>query len=391
MTGRTLTGAAIIAIGVVIGAAAVFAETPADIERAQNRVVLVPLDVTPAARALQATLDVADMHADSLLWQRDLLVRGDRGHVDLPRLIEGHYALQVFSSVTKSPRGQNYDANSADSDTLTGLVKFQKQPEATWASLLQRSLFHAEKLRGFADGSQGRLRLIATASDIDRLLADRAKGEAVVGGMLSVEGLHNLEGKIENLDVLYAAGFRMAGLTHFFDNEIAGSMHGIAKGGLTDLGRQAVARMEALGMIVDVAHASHAAVAEVLAMAKRPVVSSHGGVQATCTVNRNLTDDEIRGIANTGGVVGIGYWEGAVCSIMPEAVAKAIAHVRDLVGVDHVGLGSDFDGSTTTGFDASQIAAITQALLDAGFSEADIRKVMGGNVLRVIRAGLTPL
>jgi microsomal dipeptidase-like Zn-dependent dipeptidase len=168
-------------------------------------------------------------------------------------------------------------------------------------------------------------------------------------------------------------------------------MHGIAKGGLTPLGRQVVPRMEALGMIVDLAHASHATVAEVLATAKRPVVSSHGGVQATCKVNRNLTDDEVRGIAKTGGVVGIGFWDGAICSTRPEAAAKAIAYVRDLVGIDHVGLGSDFDGSTTTGFDASQVAAITQALLDAGFTEDDIRKVMGGNVLRVIRAGLSPL
>ncbi len=389
MKTRILTGRAIV-VALVIGIAPVLALTPADIERGQNKVVPVPLTITPAAQALQATLDVADMHADSLLWQRDLLVRGDRGHVDLPRLLEGHYALQVFSSVTKSPAGQNYNANSADSDTITGLVKFQGQPEATWTSLLQRSLWHAEKLRGFAEGSHGQLRLIRTASDIDGLLAERHKGAIVVGGMLSIEGLHNLEGKIENLDVLYAAGFRMAGLTHFFDNEIAGSMHGIAKGGLTALGRQAVQRMEALGMIVDVAHASHATVAEVLAMAKRPVVSSHGGVQATCKVNRNLTDDEIRGIAKTGGVVGIGYWDGAICSTMPEAAARAIAHVRDLVGIDHVGLGSDFDGSTTTGFDASQVAAVTQALLDAGFSEDDIRKVMGGNVLRVLRAGLVP-
>ena len=143
-------------------------------------------------------------------------------------------------------------------------------------------------------------------------------------------------------------------------------------------------------MIVDLAHSSHTTVAEVLAMAKRPVVSSHGGVQATCKVNRNLTDDEIKGVAKTGGVIGIGYWEGAVCSTRPEAVARAIAHVRDLVGIDYVGLGSDFDGSTTTGFDASQVAAVTQALLNAGFSEDDIRKVMGGNVLRVIRAGLAP-
>lgn len=391
MKKRILAGMAIVVVCVTMGSLSVLAREAAEIERSQNRVVPLPLNITPAARALQATLDVADMHADSLLWQRDLLERGDRGHVDLPRLIEGHYALQVFSSVTKSPQGQNYNANGADSDTITGLVQVQQQPAKTWNSLLQRSLWHAEKLRGFAEGSHGQLRVIRTPSDIDDLLADRRNGATVVGGMLSVEGLHNLEGKIENLDVLYAAGFRMAGLAHFFDNDVAGSMHGVAKGGLTPLGRQAVARMEALGMIVDVAHASHAAVAEVLAMAKRPVVSSHGGVQATCKVNRNLTDDEVRGIARTGGVVGIGYWEGAICSIQPEAAARAIAHVRDLVGIDHVGLGSDFDGSTVTGFDASQVAAVTQALMDAGFSEADIRKVMGGNVLRVIRAGLAPM
>src|SRR6201999_4659500 len=119
-------------------------------------------------------------------------------------------------------------------------------------------------------------------------------------------------------------------------------------------------------MLVDVAHASPATVADVIAMAHRPIVSSHGGVQATCKINRNLTDDEIRGIAKTGGVVGIGYWEGAICSIKPGSAAKAIAYVRDLVGIDHVGLGADFGGATTTGFDASQVVAVTQALFDAG-------------------------
>jgi microsomal dipeptidase-like Zn-dependent dipeptidase len=364
---------------------------PAAIERGQNRIVPVPLEITDAARALHVTLDVADMHADSLLWKRDILERSDRGHVDLPRLIEGHYALQVFSSVTKSPAGQNFDSNSADTDTVTGLVKVQMQPMRTWDSLLQRSLYHAEKLHGFAQGSQGRLRVITSPEDIDRLLADRKKGETVVGGMLSIEGLHDLEGKIENLDVLHDAGFRMAGLTHFFDNDIAGSMHGVNKGGLTPLGRQAVQRMETLGMIVDLAHASHATIADVLAMAKRPVISSHCGVLGTCKVNRNLSDDEIRGIAKTGGVIGIGYFKGAICSTDPKDVARAIAHVRDVVGIDYVGLGSDFDGGTTVSFDASQMVAVTQALLDSGFAEDDIRKVMGGNVLRVLRAGIAPL
>jgi membrane dipeptidase len=385
-----LIGLALVVSASVVAGIVYFTTTPGKIDRSQNKVMPVALNITPAAQALQATLDVADMHADSLLWKRDLLERSDRGHIDLPRLIEGLYALQVFSSVTKSPKGQNYDSNGADSDTITGLAVIDLQPPRTWTSLLQRSLWHAEKLQDFAARSGGQLRLITTPSDIDRLLGDRKNGLLVVGGMLSIEGLHDLEGKIENLDVLYAAGFRMAGLTHFFDNDVAGSMHGVGKGGLRPLGRQAVSRMEALGMIVDLAHASHATVADVLAIATRPVVFSHGGVQATCKVNRNLTDDEVRSVAKTGGVIGIGYWQGAICSTKPEGVARAVAHIRDLVGIDHVGLGSYFDGSTTTGFDASQVAAVTQALLDGGFSEPDIRKVMGGNVLRVLRAGIAP-
>lgn len=99
------TGLAVIVAVVAIRAVYVFTTVPAEIERRQNRVVAIPLHITPEAQALQNTLDVADMHADSLLWKRDILERSDRGHVDVPRLIEGHYALQVFSSVTKSPKG----------------------------------------------------------------------------------------------------------------------------------------------------------------------------------------------------------------------------------------------------------------------------------------------
>lgn len=377
---------ALLAIAAII----FFVLAPAMVEKSMNKVQPVALKITPRALALQKTLDVADMHADSLLWKRDLLVRSDRGQVDLPRLQAGHYALQVFSSVTKTPKHQNYDANSGDTDNITQLVMADLQPIRTWNSLLQRSLYHAEKLKRFADRSNGQLRLITSPAELQKLIADRRAGSGVVGAMLSIEGLQDLEGKIDNLDKLHTAGFRMAGLAHFFDNDVAGSMHGMKKGGLTPLGRAVVARMEQLGMVVDVAHSSHPTVAEVIAMARRPIVSSHGGVQATCKVNRNLTDDEIRGIARTGGVIGIGYWDAAICSNKPEDAAKAIAYVRDLVGIDHVGLGSDFDGAVTTGFDASQVAAITQALLDRGFSDDDIRKVMGGNVIRVLTAGMVP-
>jgi microsomal dipeptidase-like Zn-dependent dipeptidase len=369
----------------------VFGLVPALLEAGMNKVEPGPLPkVSASTQALHDGLQVADMHADTLMWRRDLLDNGTRGQIDLPRLLAGNYALQVFSSVTKTPRGQNYDANGADTDNITPLAVVQLQPIRTWGSLLERSLWHATKLARAADRSNGQLRLIRTPADLDRVLADRGKGQKVVGGMLSVEGLQDIEGKLVNLDRLHDVGFRMAGLAHFFDNEVAGSMHGEAKGGLTPFGAQVVRRMEALGMIVDVAHASHATVAQVLAMAKRPVVSSHGGVQATCKVNRNLTDDEIRGIARTGGVIGIGYWDAAICSTDPRAVAAAVAHVRDLVGIDHVGLGSDFDGAVTTRFDAAQLAVVTQALVDRGFSPDDIRKVMGGNVLRVIRAGIVP-
>ena len=376
----------------IVAAVGFFGFAPGIVENGMNKIAATTLPkVTPETAKLHASLQIADMHGDTLLWSRNLDKRSSRGQIDLQRLLEGNVALQVFSSVTKTPKGQNYASNSDKTDNITLLTFAQLQPPRTWTSLLQRSLYHAQKLDKAAANSNGQLRVIRTPADLDKLLADRAGGQKVVGGMLSIEGLQDMEGKLPNIDVLYNAGFRMAGFAHFFDNELAGSMHGEKKGGLTPLGFRTLARMEQLGMIVDIAHSSHASVADILRVARRPVVSSHGGVQAVCKENRNLTDDEIRGVAKTGGVIGIGYWDAAICSLAPSEIARAIAYVRDLVGIDHVGLGSDFDGAVTTGFDISQIAVITQALVDRGFTPDDIRKVMGGNVLRVIRAGLVPM
>ena len=378
----------------LIGAAAIgfFGFLPGYVEGSMNAVDGQPLiKVSDEAKALHKTLNIVDLHSDTLMWNRDLGDRADRGHMDLPRLQEGNVALQLFSSVTKTPKGQNYDGNGADTDNITLLTFAQLQPVKTWRSLVERSLYHASKRDDAVSGSDGKLQAVDKAQQLDALLAARQKDRSTVGAMLTIEGLHNLEGKAENLDRLYDAGFRMAGFTHFFDNELGGSMHGLKKGGLTPFGRDILRRMEAKGMIVDIAHLSHAGVAEVLAMAKRPVVSSHGGVQATCKVNRNLTDDEVRGVAKTGGIIGIGYWEGAICSTDPRAAAKAMKHVRDLVGIQHVALGSDYDGATTVRFDTSQLAQVTQALMDEGFTPDEIRAVMGENALRVIRAGLVPM
>ena len=378
----------------LIGLAAIgfFAFAPGILESRTNKVDGLPLiPVSAEAKALHATLRIVDFHSDTLMWKRDILDRASRGHEDLPRLQQGNVTLQLFSSVTKSPRGQNYDGNTGDTDNITPLVIAQLQPPRTWFSLTERSLFHARKLDRAVAASDGALVKVSDAASLDALLTAAARSPRPVGAMLTIEGLQNLEGKAENLERLHTAGFRMAGLTHFFDNELAGSMHGVEKGGLTPLGRQVVARMEELGMIVDVAHLSHKGVAELIATARRPLVSSHGGVRAICKTNRNLSDEEIRGIAATGGLVAIGYWDGAICGTDPRTAARSMKHVLDLVGIAHVGLGSDYDGATTVRFDTSQLEQITQALMDEGFTAEEIRAVMGENALRLIRAGIRPL
>jgi membrane dipeptidase len=382
-------------VGAVLLVAAIgfFGFLPGYVEASMNQIDGKPLPkVSAEALALYKTLTIVDLHSDTLMWKRNVVQRADRGHMDLPRLIDGNVALQVFSSVTKTPKGQNYDANGADTDNITLLTVAQMQPMRTWTSLLERSLYHAEKLDEAHIYSSRQIARVRQSGQIETLLTRRKEKpkSGIVGALLSIEGLQNLEGKAENLDKLYAAGFRMAGLTHFFDNELAGSMHGIKKGGLTPFGRDIIGRMEAKGMIVDIAHCSANCVTEVLAMATRPVVSSHGGVQATCKVNRNLSDEHIRGVAKTGGIIGIGYWDAAVCDTSPKAIAAAMKHVRDLVGIQHVALGSDYDGATTVRFDTSQLAQVTQALMDTGFTPDEIRAAMGGNAIRVLREGLKP-
>jgi membrane dipeptidase len=345
---RLLLGAVPVLLGIGF-----FGFAPGIVERGMNQVTGKAWPVTPAAASLHRKLTIIDLHADTLMWKRDLLSESTQGHVDLSRLETGNVALQVFSSVTKTPRGQNYDSNSGDTDNITPLVIAQLQPTLTWKSLAERSIWHARKLHDAVVRSEGRLRVVQTQDDLARLLADRARGVKVTGALLSTEGGQNLEGEIDNLARLYNAGFRMIGLVHFFDNELGGSMHGVKKGGLTPFGAQVVREAEGRGMIIDLAHSSAATFADVLK-------------------------------------IGIGYWDAAVCEPTPAATAKAILHAVNVAGIDHVGLGSDYDGATTVGFDTAHINAVTDALLKAGMSEADIAKVIGGNAARLLAAGLVP-
>lgn len=383
---------------ITITAIAWFALAPGIFEKQTNMIDGKPLpEIRAEAQDLHDSLFIVDLHSDTLLWKRKITDSADYGHVDMVRLQQGNVGLQIFSSVTKTPKGQNYDSNSAETDNITLLAISQLQPFRTWFSLFERQMWHMTKLDRAVADADGQLTAIAVSDNIASLQSLREPESRTdqelrpIGVMFSAEGLHTLEGRRENLEKFYNAGMRMAGLVHFFDNDLAGSMHGEEKGGLTNFGREIVRDMEEMGMIVDIAHCSHQCVADILQMARRPVVSSHGGVQAVCSVNRNLSDEEIRGVAATGGIIGLGYWDGAMCDTDPQSFAKAVLHVRDLVGIEHAALGSDFDGAVTTRFDTSGIVHITQALMDAGLNEEEIRAVMGSNALRVLEQGLIPL
>jgi microsomal dipeptidase-like Zn-dependent dipeptidase len=306
----------------------------------------------------------------------------------VPRLIEGNVALQAFTIVTKTPIGLNIERNSDRTDSITLLAIAERWPAASWTSLKERTLYQAGRLSNAAARSNGQLTIIKSAADLDEYMKRRATNPACTAGFLGIEGAHALEGDLNNIDLFYDCGIRMMSPSHFFDNDIGGSAHGLLKGGLTPKGRDMIQRMQAKPMIVDLAHASSAVIKDALAVSTRPLIVSHTGVKGTCNNSRNLSDDEVVGIAGTGGVIGIGYWEQAICGSDATAVARAIRYTVNLAGVEHVSLGSDFDGAVAAPFDAAGLIAITDALIEQGFTDDEIRLIMGGNALRVLKGGL---
>jgi membrane dipeptidase len=369
--------------------ALLLAVVPRVVEARLNHVSGRGTAVSPRAAALHARLLVADMHADSLLWGRDLLKRSTRGQVDVPRLQAGNVGLQAFTVVTKTPRGLNIERNDAQaSDDVTLLALVQRWPPRTWGSLRERALYQAGRLRDTAERSGGTLVLIRSRADLQAFLERRRREPGLLGAWLGLEGAHALENDLANLDALDAAGYRMIAPTHFFDNEWAGSAHGVRKGGLTEKGRALVRGLEARRILLDLAHASPATIDDALALATRPVLVSHTGVRGTCDNRRNLSDAHVRAVAATGGVVGIGFWSTAVCGTDAAAIARAVVYAARVGGIDHVGLGSDFDGAVTTPFDAAGLPRLTDALMQAGLSDEDVAKVMGGNVARVLGQAL---
>ena len=356
---------------------------PQYVESQRNPVKLAaPYTVSPEAHALYDRLDfIADLHCDALLWGRNLNKRGDRGHVDFPRMREANVALEMFTIVSKSPAGQNMQSNSEDAfDNITPLTIAKGERPWNWFSLINRTLSQSEALADFVENEGEKAILIKNKADLIRLIEARKSDKKVIGAMLGIEGGHALEASLENLEKVYAAGVRMIGPTHFFDNEFGGSAHGENGAGLSDFGKSAVQKMNELGIFIDLAHASPAIVEDVLNLTTKPVMVSHTGVRAVLDSQRNLSDAQIQKIAANGGIIGIAFFDMAVGEPELPNIIASIKHVRDLVGVEYVALGSDYDGSVAVPFDITGLPLIVEGLMNAGFSEAEIRAVMGENV-----------
>ncbi len=352
------------------------------VDKKYNKIVLKgPYSPSKKAATLYNNLPfVADLHSDVLLWKRDITKKHEHGHEDIPRMIEANMALQAFTIVSKTPKNMNYKGNDDKTDNITSLMVATGRPPATWFSLKERALQQCKELYNFSKSSQGKLRVITNQKELAAYIKDREKNKNQTAGYLGVEGMQVLEGKLTNVQVMYDAGIRMMAPTHFFDNKVGGSAHGIKKGGLTPFGAEVIKKMEELNMIIDLAHASPALINDVLKITNRPILVSHTGVKGTCDNVRNLSDAHIRGIAATGGLIGIAVFKAAVCGTNAKATARAIKYTANLVGVKHVSMGTDFDGAIPAHFDVTGFPLLVDELLKLGYSNTDIAAIMGGNI-----------
>lgn len=362
----------------VVAVVGFFLFVPRYLDQTSNKVTLS----TPHAKNnwYDSIPFIADLHCDELLWDRNLLKQINYGHVDVPRMQQANMAFQVFSIVSKVPAGINIEQNDGSSDQIALLSFAQLRPVSNWFSIKERALNQCKTLHEFADESDGQLRVITSKSDLQKFISDRAKNKSITSGMLGLEGAQPLEGGLTNLDEFYKVGVRYIGLAHFYDNEWAGSAHGMQKGGLTAIGEKLIKKMDSLHILIDLAHSSQQTINDVFALHDGPVLVSHTGIKSVCDNQRNLSDEHLLEIGKRNGLVGIGLWETAVCGKDATATAKSIRYVADKIGVDKVAIGSDWDGAIEVHFDVTGLPLLVTALEKENFTRAEIEKILGGNV-----------
>ena len=314
-------------------------------------------------RLLHRTAVVVDVHCDtlSLLAEKGFsFAGGGEGQVDLPRLRAGGVDVQFFAVFV---------------------------PPHCRGTYLQRALEQVDLFH----------RIVAVCSEDLMAVRDYAGLEAAISGgkiagVLAVEGGHILEGSLGVLRVLHQMGIRSLTLTWNGRNELAdGVGESDTGGGLTGFGREVVREMERLGMLVDVAHLAPAGFWDVLRLARDPVIASHANSRAVCDHPRNLTDEQVRAIAATGGVIGVNFVPAFVDPAHPtlDRVVDHMEHLAAVGGVGCIGIGSDFDGvsETVAGLeDVSCLPGLTGRLRERGWGGTDIQKVLGGNFLRVLKS-----
>jgi membrane dipeptidase len=362
---------------------------------------LLACSALPAAKRKVSEAEVQSVHRSALLIDThndvtsftvegfDIGIAGSKHHTDLPRLKAGNVGAVFFAAYV----GPEYAASR------TSAV---------------RALQMIDTIRtDIVDQHPNDFVLAQSAADIDA-----AHKHGQIAALIGIEGGHAIEDSLRLLRDFYALGVRYMTLTHSNTNNWADSSGDIDKpeikhhNGLTNFGKQVIAEMNRLGMIVDVSHVSDKTFWDALETSRAPIFASHSSCRAICNVARNMTDEMIVAMAKRGGVIQINFYSGFLSQQSAEAdrlaeVAKSdkglpalpparledvIAHINHVVkiaGIDAVGIGSDFDGikSVSVGLeDVSKFPNLTRALLEEGYSASDIRKMYGGNTLRVMRA-----
>jgi len=392
-----------------------------------------------------AGLPIVDLHADTLLWGYDPW-RGGPGHIDIPRLAASGVALQIFAAPTWTPLPSRDPENAICVNCESMDQSLPLFPSELWSGLKiarqrrkrRRAFRIARRFREMVD--KGLAHKTAHLVEIDGpqaldILAERRcrTGPPAVGVLLSLEGVHWIsadappEAVAAEVETLRIAGFRMIALTHRFSNGLGGASEDCGeRGGLTPAGRAMVETCLRQGIALDLAHASPAVVEEAANIAldqpcgRRPVFVSHAGVKAVHDRARNLTTREIQAVAETGGVIGVGFWRSAMGwsdgdpweSKLDRIVASCIAVLDALEEpafvnrmfkryghynpYEHIAFGSDFDGAVVTPFDVSGVSHVVAALFRAErdgrpiFPREKLALISGGNALRVLREALTP-
>jgi membrane dipeptidase len=361
-----------------------------------------PHQVRGDVLAFHRSIPVVDLLVGTALFHRDLLRGRPGGHADLPRLLDSGVDLIGLSIATRFP-----DLRGTLSAPHFRLLGLRAGTNMELVEALMR------RIEGWAAASGGRLRMVRSGSELGDLggpgelargLDPGASVDGPVGGpmdrpvvraFIGVQGGHVLDGDPTNIDRLATMGVRMFGLGHVMDNELVGSGTGVRRGGLTPAGREVVERAQAAGILVDLAHVSLAGIEETLPLLRRSFVVSHTGLHRLARgrsrwrryspATRNLSDEQARAIVGAGGVIGLTLSTQLLGVRTVGGLVDAIRAAVDLVGTDHLALGSDFDGALPMVLDVSGLPLLTQALLDGGFGRSEVAAIMGGNALRVLR------